>query len=257
MIHETRRAGDGREHVRELARGVDGVIAVGGDGTLGEVVAGLSGTPVPVGIIPVGTANVVARELRIPLSPEKAARVLLSGKTRQVDLGRANGRPFLAMVGVGLDGAIVAALSKVRTGPISMASYVRPSLAAVRAYAWPELKVEIDGRALEVPCYGILACNTANYGGIFHLVPGASCSDGLLDLHVWTKPGSTAALRRFAAGLFRRRSSKSITHYAQAKQVRISALNGSAVDAQIDGDILGTTPVDIELHAGQARLFAP
>ncbi|MSR74635.1 MAG: diacylglycerol kinase family lipid kinase [Planctomycetes bacterium] len=257
VIHETRRAGDGRDSVRALAEGMDGVIAVGGDGTLGEVVAGLAGLDISVGVIPVGTANVVARELSIPLSPKRAVQVLVAGRTREVDLGRANGRPFLAMVGVGLDGAIVAALSRVRTGPISMLSYIRPSLGAARAYAWPQLQVEIDGVALKQPCYGLLACNTANYGGIFHLVPGASCSDGQLDLHIWTKPGMVPALRRFGAGLLRLRSSSGITHYAKARHIRVSAMNGAAVDAQIDGDILGTTPVEITLEAGKARLFAP
>ncbi len=256
-IHATRHAGDARDSALQFAAGADAVVAVGGDGTLAELVSGLDGTDFTAGIIPCGTANVVARELRIPRGLRAAVKVLVEGKARRLDLGRANGRPFLAMVGVGLDGSIVRALSEARRGPISMASYVKPSLAALRAYRWPALRVEVDGRALSEHCYGVIVSNTANYGGIFELLPAARMDDGMLDAQLWRKAGILPALRRFTSGLLRRESARSISTVVRAQTLRITAVDGSAVDAEADGDILGTTPLDIEVRAGAVRIIAP
>jgi YegS/Rv2252/BmrU family lipid kinase len=257
QIYATRHAGDARESAPALAAEADAVVAVGGDGTLAEVVAGLDGTEFTAGVIPCGTANVVARELKIPLSMRGAVRVLVQGSARRFDLGRANGRPFLAMVGVGLDGAIVHALSAARRGPISMATYVKPTLGVLRTWTWPALQVEVDGRLLPEPCYGAIVSNTANYGGIFALLPKAQMNDGELDVQLWRKQGFIPALRIFARGLLHMPGASPMALVTRARKVRITAMNHSPVAAQCDGDILGVTPVEIELRAGAMRMIAP
>ena len=111
------------------------MITVGGDGTLNEVLTGLGGRDVPVGLVPIGTANVVSRDLGIPLNPKRSARLLLDGVPRPIDVGPDRRPRFVAMVGAGIDGAIVEAICAARRGPITKLSYVVPDVAGDRRHS--------------------------------------------------------------------------------------------------------------------------
>jgi diacylglycerol kinase family enzyme len=119
----TRQAGDGTDAARlALAAGAEVVVAMGGDGTINEVVQALAGQDVPLGIIPTGTINILALELGIPLDPLAAVDAIAHGTRRQIDLGRANGRYFALMIGLGYDAQATLNLLpelKAWTGPLA------------------------------------------------------------------------------------------------------------------------------------------
>ena len=253
-IRPTAAAGDARRFASELKADVDAVACVGGDGTLNEIVRGLV-LPIPIGLVPVGTANVVARELGVPFSPSKAAAVLLGGRTRAIDVGRIGSGRFVAMTGVGFDGEIVKAIAKARKGPISQLTYVRPSIAALSAFKPRPLTLEVDGRLLPETFFGVIVANTRCYGGHFSVAPDAVIDDGLLHYSAWTLPSKLQLIRYAIAALLRRRSSAA--RYGSGKRFRILSADGSPVSVQADGDPAPDTPVEIEVSERSAQLFVP
>jgi YegS/Rv2252/BmrU family lipid kinase len=253
-IHETRRAGEGTERAAELARSVDALVAVGGDGTLGEIVEGVRGQDVVLGLVPVGTANVVARDLRIPRNPRKSAGLLVQGTPRALDVGEVNGRLFLAMVGVGFDGEIVKNIAAARNGPISMATYVKPTLRTLRTYRPEILEVEVDGHSLPGATYGIIISNTRNYGGLFSVTPDARISDGWLDYQQRVRPGWIPIVRCGISAALRARAPASVARYGRGRRFIVRSRVPVAV--QVDGDPFGTTPLDIQLHEKAVRILA-
>ena len=102
-IAQTQKRGDGIRLTKRHQNKHDVVIACGGDGTINEVINGLIGTKKPLAIIPLGTENVFARYLKIPSDVEKACQRIVNGKHRVIDLGKANGRHFILMTGIGFD----------------------------------------------------------------------------------------------------------------------------------------------------------
>src|SRR5579884_2628940 len=109
----TEAPGDGQRLAQKaVEQGADVVIAAGGDGTINEIIQALVGSETALGILPTGTVNVWAREMGIPLNTAQAQKILLEGKTRRIDLGQVNGRYFLLMVGIGLDGEVTQAVER-------------------------------------------------------------------------------------------------------------------------------------------------
>jgi diacylglycerol kinase (ATP) len=253
-VRPTAAAGDARRFAAELPADADALVVVGGDGTLNEAVTGLV-RDVPVGLVPVGTANVVARDLRLPFSPVRAARTILAGNARRIDVGRVNDRRFVAMVGVGFDGEIVRAIAAARRGPISQLTYVRPSIAALRSFRARPLRLTVDGVELPEDFYGVFVCNTRCYGGHFAVAPDARIDDGVFHFAAWTD-GTKARLLRYAwAGLLKREADRA--RYGSGRRFRIAAKDGAAVAAQADGDPTDSTPLDVETLPGAVSLFVP
>lgn len=178
----TTRPGEGERLAREEAnRGAELLVAVGGDGTLNEVVRGALGTKACVGLIPTGSGNGYARHWSIPLNLEQACRALLSPRIVRCDLGLADDRPFMVTFGCGIDAEISAryARSTVR----GMASYFYHGFQAVRYYRSPQVSVRASGDMIYQgrPLLLTLA-NARGYGGGTIIAPEAKADDGLLDL---------------------------------------------------------------------------
>ena len=253
-IQETRAAGDAARLAGAAVLNGETVVAVGGDGTLREVVEG-TGPDTRIGLIPAGTANVLARDLGVPRDPERAACLLLEGTSQPVDMGWVNGRPFLAMVGVGQDADVVRRLAERRNGPIRMSSYVLPSIETLFGYRYVTLDVEIDGEPLDVPVYGVIVSNTANYGGIFSVTPDADATDGWLDWQCVVQPGRGAVLGWSMAAIRRRKAGPRLARYGRARRVVVTADDPAPV--QVDGDPFGMTPVSIEIAPGRVSIILP
>lgn len=185
-------------HARELARravaeGVELLLAVGGDGTMNEVADGLLGSGTALGIVPVGSGNGLARTLGIPLEPRAALHTLAAGVTRRMDVGLANGRPFLNLAGAGFDAHVGAAFHRHarRGGRRGILTYVRLSLLAVWRYAPLPLRVGADGAGAHDASPGfafegralLVACaNGRQYGAGAVVAPRARLDDGRLDV---------------------------------------------------------------------------
>ena len=184
----TKQAGDAQRLAQEaVAAGVDVVAVYGGDGTVAEVASGLIGSPVPMAILPGGTANVLSVELGIPVDITQACR-LASGansKIRKVDMGLVNEHHFILRVGIGFEAAMVENADRELKNKYGVLAYL---WSAVQNLYKPEIahyRMMLDGKLVETEGLTCIVANSGNLGqaGI-NLIPGIDVSDGLLDVIV-------------------------------------------------------------------------
>lgn len=160
------------------------VLAAGGDGTVNEVAAALVGSGVPLGIVPVGSGNGLARALRIPLRPDRALAALEGGVARRMDVGQINGKPFLNVAGVGFDAFVGWAFHKAgkKGGRRGVFTYVRMSLRLLSLYSAPVVRLEAGGVTLDARPFVMAFANGPQYGAGAVLNPGAKLNDGRLEV---------------------------------------------------------------------------
>jgi len=241
------------------------IVASGGDGTVNEVVNGLAKEreglgQVQLGILPLGTMNVFARELGIPLSAKRAWKTVLHGQTRAVDLPLAKvqaddgqvERCFVQMAGAGLDADAVGGVSILLKKKIGPLAYLFSTLTALKSKP-PKLTAKWDGGLAtgEWMCVG----NGRFFGGPVVLFPDAKLNDGRLDLCVFPRinPGSVSrGVTSMALG--------QIGDWPGAEHYRVSefTIDGPAgTRVQADGDFIGTLPVTITLRPRALKLIVP
>ncbi|RPI80127.1 MAG: diacylglycerol kinase family lipid kinase [Desulfobacteraceae bacterium] len=236
--------GHGRFLAREHASKVEVIISIGGDGTLNEVINGLldAHSDIPIAVIPAGTANVVALELKIPKDLESQIHIALEGPCRKLDLGLADHRPFIMAAGIGPDAEIVTRIAEKRDHKgISKLNYIAPTYHTIFHYPYPTMRIIVDGKMVDETATFTLVGNCSLYGGHFHPFRNADPADRLLDvcaMHM-KKPGDWLTYARY--GLLGRFSScPDMTHY-QGREIQVLALD--PIKIQIDGDPAGQLPV--------------
>ena len=187
-ILPTEAPGHATELAREHAAGVERVVVVGGDGTLRETVVGMPDRTVPVALVPIGKANVVARDLRIPRTPAAAVRALASERVVAMDVGRVDDSIFLAMVGVGYDGWVTAGVGRMRAGRAgawlyrhggSSLIYLLAGLPSLLRLRPTRVRVTIDGAESPRAYPSLVVSNTETYSLGWSMTPGASLHDEL------------------------------------------------------------------------------
>lgn len=240
----TAQPGDGERAVREASSGLDGVWGIGGDGTLNELIQGLGGQPVPLGILPVGTGNVVARALGVSRSFERAFERALHGEARRVDLGRVNGRRFLFAASAGFDGAVVHQIARQRSGTMSILQYL-PALLACRRLSEPRFRIEVDGEPLGGVCWAA-ALNVGRYGSGLMLAPQARVDDGMLDLVLLRDPVQSRLFRVLWHALRGRLEALPDARILAFRRARFEGIP----KAQVDGDPLLAETLEIEVEPG-------
>ena len=236
-------------------------ITVGGDGTLRGVAEFLLDTlgpeslP-PLVVVPLGTANLMRDHLNLDWDAAEIDRAIDQRRIRHLDAARANGQLFLLMAGVGIDGAIVHALDRIRKGPINKLSYLLPAALALKDYTFPSMSVELDGKLIfsHAPALTFVG-NVREYGTGFPILPDAESDDGLLDVCVL--PCKTPqklieiALRTAAS----EHTQMSGVVCGKGKRIRVHTDN--PVPVQLDGDPGGHTPLDIELLPHRLPFIVP
>jgi YegS/Rv2252/BmrU family lipid kinase len=233
----------------------DLVVVVGGDGTVDEVVAGLDGTDIPVGIIPLGTANVLSLDLNIPQNPVEAAHTIVAGRTRSVDVGYINGRPFVLMASAGFDAFTVHSTEpriKVWTGKLA---YVFSALWSALAYRWKRLTVEVPEEGIRDSGYLAIASNSRYYGGRVNFDPEIRIDDGKLDLLLFKKASILEVFRTLMALLVRAPLRPSELAVYRSRRFVLSAK--SRMYLQVDGDKVPDHEADIGIGPGRLRVFVP
>lgn len=263
-LAETRRAGHATELAREAAAlGYRAVCVVGGDGTLGEAVTGLAGTDTPVAIIPRGTANQVARNLRIPGTLEDAVRVAITGDPAPVDLGRIGDRVFALVAGAGLDAAVMATATRSLKERWGFAAYIFAAVKEALTAQPVQFTIIADGETVEVRAVSVML---ANVGELFAQFlpwavpltprPRSSWQDGRFDVVVVAPRNVTdvPGIVWKAIGKQYEGDNDRLLHF-QARQVTIEADPPIAV--QIDGDPAGLTPVSATAVERGVRIIAP
>jgi len=231
------------------------VIAAGGDGTVAEIV-NRTAPETPIAVYPLGTENLLAKYLRIERDPATVAQMIAQGHTVSLDAGRANGRIFLLMAGVGFDAEVVRRLHESRNGHISHLSYCKPILQSIRSYNYPELRVYCargESESAPIRCRFAFVFNLPKYGGGLRFAPAANGTDGALDLCAFERGGLASGLRYLAAvvlGMHERL--REFTSW-RGQQLRIES--DQPVPYELDGDIGGVLPLTIEVVPRRLRVF--
>ncbi|MBW3544129.1 MAG: YegS/Rv2252/BmrU family lipid kinase [Bacteroidetes bacterium] len=226
-------------HATELARaaaeaGAAAVVAVGGDGTVNEVAAGIMHSQTALGIIPFGSGNGLARHLGIPVDTKAALLQLNELHSMIIDGALANGRPFFCTAGMGFD----AHIGKLFAGrkQRGFGSYVRLSLQELYHYSPQTYTIEIDGRQLKRQCFVVTLANAGQYGNNAYISPEADIQDGLMDLCLM-RP--FPALLAFPMGLklFQRTLHQSeYVEILRGKHIKIISTKGDCM--HLDGEFM-------------------
>ncbi len=242
----------------EHAEGYELVIAVGGDGTIHETVNGLLARPSPrpaLGIVPGGTANILARGLGLPRDPFDAARLLARGGRRRVDVGRVNDRYFLSVAGVGFDGEVAAAVNRRRGRLPSPPLFAAAILAHLVAFRPFPARLEIDGNARDTTLYFVTAANTPWYGGGMHIAPHARADSGRLAVVYAGALSRWEALRVLLATFSGGHLDHPKVAHTLAQEVRVETRAPVAVQA--DGESIGHSPVTFRIVPAALDVIAP
>ncbi len=259
---------EGPGHATELAReaaglGYRAVCVVGGDGTLAETARGLAGTDTPLAVIPRGTANQVAHNLRIPSSLEEAVELAVTGAAWPVDLGRVGDRVFALVAGAGLDAAMMASATRDMKERWGFGAYVFAAVKEALTAQPVEFRVTADGEELRIRAVSVML---ANVGELFaHFLPFPvplgprprnSWQDGLFDVVIVAPRNvmDVPAVVWRALGRQYEGDDDRLVHF-QAKEVTIEADPEIAV--QIDGDPAGETPISARAVEHAVRIISP
>jgi diacylglycerol kinase (ATP) len=245
-----------REGMKAIAQAAqsgdfDAIVAAGGDGTVHDAAEGLIGHSTPLGIIPLGTGNVLAREINLPRSPEGLARTLLWGEARTIPVGRVNGRPFLFIVGVGFDAEAVRLFESEGNRSLGRVGYIWPVLRALSSHQDRMLRVRTQAGETEVPW--VIVTRTCHYAGDLVLVPEADLQQQCFHVLRIAGSGPLNRIRQLSAlalGLLRYDPGVQLE---AATWVRIDG--DPAAPVQIDGEVLGALPLDISLHPKRLNLI--
>jgi diacylglycerol kinase family enzyme len=253
-----RSAEEASERVRELAgRDVcDAVISAGGDGTFRAVATGAAGTGLPVGVIPIGTGNVLANEIGLRRRAAEVADVLLYGTDVAVRGGLVNGAPFFLMLGAGFDARVVARLSYRTKRTFGRGAYVYPVLKTL-AEGPRRFDVELDGRRFEASW--IILSFATRYASVFELAPDAGVGrDRLMAvvMEAGTRLETAANLVSLAFGWIARPQTRPRgVHVLPVNTARIGRQKSTPVE--IDGDEAGISPVEVSAAGNPVRLLVP
>ncbi len=265
-LRPTACAGEARRLAAEAVReGFEVIVAAGGDGTVNEALNGLADVSdgfarTRLGVLPLGTVNVLARELGLPLRIAEAWQVILRGQERRLDLpwvewpagtGKER-RYFVQLAGAGLDARAVEGVSwalKQKTGPLA---YI---VAGLKALAQPAPRITVsDGQVNRVGEL-VLIGNGRFYGGDYVVFPEARADDGLLDVKVFPKAGWSTLLRTGPVLLTRKRLPAGVCQSFRTGHFTLTS--ESEVPFQLDGELAGRLPATFGLQPATLRLCVP
>ena len=241
---QTERSGHAVELAKKNAKKFTDVLAVGGDGTLNEVVNGMAGTKAVLSVVSAGSGNDFLKNFGPLRSLEEEIHDAVNGPVRRIDLGICNGRYFINGIGVGFDGKVVEDMAR---GVLFGGSlgYYTTVLKLLLSYKETEMEIRLDKRAFKEKIFMITVANGTTFGGGFRITPEAKLDDGLLDVCKVTRIG---LLRRYVhVREVTKGTHASMAEVAMltAKKVRIESPVKTA--CHIDGENLGSGPYDIRI----------
>jgi diacylglycerol kinase (ATP) len=258
----TRRAGDAERAAADaVADGRDRVVAVGGDGTVQEVVNGVMAADGPsvLGIVPVGTGNDLARSLGLPRDPAAAWTIAIGRGSRPIDLLLATGgdgrrRWFGSAGGIGFDAQVAVAMTRSAGWQRGRTGYLLTTLAELRRFANRRVELTVDGVTTVPQVLFVAIANGEYYGGGMRIAPGAAVDDGMLDLCIVGNISRITALRLLAK-LYR---GTHVRHpQIELRRGRSVAISGDADTlVHLDGEPFGGLPLRIELQAARLTVAA-
>jgi YegS/Rv2252/BmrU family lipid kinase len=264
-IVETREAGDGLRFAREAAdEGRDLVLVAGGDGTINEAANGIVGTETALGMVPVGTGNILAHQLNMPILSVTApfhiaemVEALTRSCIQRVDVGEVNDRYFVCWAGVGLDAEITVQLEprarmakRLRTLP-----YIIAAFSVASEFRGVRTRISVGDRTFNTRALLVLASNIQQYAAFFNIARHAYMDDGMLDIFVFKGLGFGYALRH----VFRIFSGRYLRDPAVVQMLarEMEVETTPQVALHLDGDPFGETPASFRLEPAALRLLVP
>lgn len=224
--------------------GFDTVVAMGGDGTLNEVVNGLAGSSMHLGVIPLGTVNVFALEAGIPTDPLKACDVILNGIPRKISLGKVNDSYFLLMAGIGFDAYVVYGVNLRLKRLSGRISYLFKAMTSLFSYPGHLLEVVLDNGERTEGRWVVVG-NGKYYGGRMSVTPSADLTRGDLDVCIFKGKGAVNMLR-YVWGIMRRKHlGYPDVEYHTVKGLTVTSRGMTSIQA--DGDAVGQLPAEFSV----------
>ncbi|HEY0844682.1 MAG TPA: lipid kinase [Noviherbaspirillum sp.] len=243
------------QRIRLHAENVDCVIVGGGDGTLNAAAQVLMETRLPLGVLPMGTANDLARTLKIPTDLAQASDVINSGLLHRIDLGCVNGHYFFNVANIGLGVHVKQFLSSELKQRWGVFSYAYSLFKAMKSFRPFHADIECDGRRFRVRSIQIAVGNGRHYGGGMTIAETASIDDhcfflySIEPLSLWELVRVAPALR---SGRFEERHPVDL---AQGRHIRVTTRKAMVVTA--DGETVTRTPAEFDMKAGALSVFVP
>ncbi len=247
-------------HARHLAKSAPDdthcVVSIGGDGTHREVLSGLLGRPVPACVVPSGTENVFARTFRLTGTLRETVELIQRGRPVILDTGSASGHPFTMFSGAGFDAAVTQLVHAKRQGPIDRGAYYAPVARLWWQYAFPALRVVVDGRVVAEDAGLVVVANTPKYADRLVIAPRAVADDGLLDVVCYRTRSRWSMLWYYLQTKLGTHLKDRQVAYEQGRRVEVTCAEGEA-PVQVDGDALLTTPVTYTVRPRSVRILIP
>jgi diacylglycerol kinase (ATP) len=254
-VRVTSNSGEGEALARRAVEdGFTRIVAAGGDGTVSQVANGLAGSDATLGVLPMGSVNVFAMELGLPLfNLQRCWEIIEEGNVRLVDLPSANGKYFVQLAGVGLDAQVVKETSLAFKRSFGPLSYLI-SAAQIAARQPPKLFIESEQTSVKEGSF-VLVGNGRLYGGPFPFFKHAVSDDGLFDVVVFTRLGYLEIVKYLQDVIFSSDIKVPEIEYFQTRQLRITS--EQEVPLELDGELAGNCPVDFQIREKELRVLAP
>jgi YegS/Rv2252/BmrU family lipid kinase len=245
--------GETERLAREAAPDVDVIVGAGGDGTLNAIANGIAGSATPFAVLPLGTANVLAREIGLPRQAERQAELIAAGTARPVWPGQVGDRLFLTTASSGFDARVVTTVNlrlKRRVGRLAFAWAIAVGL---RRYRADDIRVVIDGTVYRAA--NVIAAKGRRYAGSFIIAAEADLAEPLLHFLLLQRAGRLAMLCYLAALSLGRISLRRDIIVLRARDAVVSA--GEPVPVQADGEIVGHLPARFAVASQPLLLIRP
>ena len=264
-VRKTLGPGDAITFAREaVANHYDLAVAVGGDGTLGEVANGLAGTDCALGVLPVGTGNVWAHMLGLPVwtvnnrtALVDAARVLVEGQIHRIDLGKVGDRYLVLWTGIGLDAEVAQGVEPHREirRNLGNLTYWVTTIALTLGMRGSRVTVVIDGKAIRQRAFLILVTNAQLYADSWRVAPQAQLDDGLLDVYIFKGRSIIDVLRHVIMIALGKHLQDPKVESFRARRVEIRG--DKPLPLHVDGEPHGYTPATITVVPKALRVIVP
>jgi len=241
-------------------RGVHMIIASGGDGTLSATAEALVGTNIPLGVISRGTANAFASALGIPDAIEAACETILGGITKVVDAAMCNGKPMVLLAGIGFEAEVVEKADRESKNRLGMMAYIVAGVQQLREFETFEVTIETEEKVVTVTAAAVTIANAAPPTSILAQGPaGIIYDDGLLDLTVvapQTRAGAVAsAYHLLQTALRGDAAERDDIGYLRAQRIKVTTDPPQKV--VLDGEVIGTMPIEVECVPGGLTILVP
>lgn len=231
------------------------VVAIGGDGTIREIAHGLEGSDKPLLIVAQGTENLLANELGYDEKLETVVKTFEDGFTRQLDLGRINGKCFTSIAGFGFDGDIVQRVHEARDGHITHMDYFWPIWRTFWGYKFDPVRVEVDGKEIFNDRGLVFVGNTSRYALGLNILHEADFSDGLLDICIYRCENHVRLIKHSLLTVMKKHWNRHDVIYTKGKNIKISS--ELPMTSEIDGDPGPDLPVEIEIVPNAVKILVP